>query len=144
MNFLVFLFWPLKLYQCEFVGKDCIAPKLRKVKIEGSKTLRGKEWRLHNSVGQWLKANLPRGLMEPLFFALRSFGTLNLCPMEFWSNVTIATSLRNSLAGQNNNKNDQKHILSFLFKVIFVSHCNVRDNQDGHFLRKTYFVGRYL
>ena len=43
----------------------------------GSKTLRGKEQRLHKSTGQRLKANLTDEVMEPSFLA------------EFWSPLSL-------------------------------------------------------
>ena len=69
-------------------GTGCIAPKLRGAQVEGSKNPRGKGWVVQNSAGQILKANLPRKVLDPSTCAPQSFGPLNLCPAEFWSNAT--------------------------------------------------------
>ena len=75
----------------------CFAPKLCRAKNKVIKTLRGKEWRLHNSAGQILKASfpaelwslisLPRRVLDFLFLAPRSFRPMQPCPANSWRHI---------------------------------------------------------
>ena len=104
-----------------------LAPEICLKKFVGhrlhcSKTPRGKERGVQNSVGQraeaelWSLSYLPRGVFEPSFFDPRSFGVMQPFPHG------------NLLSGdQINTKIIQKlYFLSFI-KVIFVTHCQFRE-----------------
>ena len=72
--------------------KGCIAPKLHGAKIKESKTMRGKERKVHNSEGKfslklcpaevWSLCSLPHGVLDPSHFAPRSFGTMQHLPRK--------------------------------------------------------------
>ena len=78
----------------------------------------------------WSLRSLPTGVMEQR----------NLCP---------ASSLRYSFRGPNNHKENLGliyiYIYIFFCKAIFLKHYHFRDihNHCDHFLRNTYFAGRY-
>ena len=72
-NFSVF-FGPWNYVSKTLRGTGCIAPKLRRAQVEGSKTLWGTGWGVQNSAGQIC-----------LQYLTQSFGPLNLCPVDFWT-----------------------------------------------------------
>ena len=84
------LFWPLKLCLWEFVGQRLHCSRIPQAKEQGVQNSVVKEKGLHTPKGQICRQSLPRGVLEPLFFAPQSFGPLILCPAEFWSYATFA------------------------------------------------------
>ena len=145
---MLWLFRPLKLCFHEFAGQRLFC----------SKTPRLKEQEFQNSAGQRTKVPYLRGAKIEGKFATRSYGALVLCPVEFWTLLSLprrvleqcnfcpANSQRHIFRAQNNHKNNQKKLFCFFFKVICVSHCHFRHlyNQYNHLLRKFVFAGRYL
>ena len=53
--------------------------------------------------------------------------------------------METELRGPKYPKKSSKNLIFLFLKVIFVGYCHFRDlyNQYDHFLRKTYFTGRY-
>ena len=110
---------------------ETMSPKFRGHRLHCSKTLRGTGWRVQRSAGQRLRgpklcganiaANLPRGVLDPSTCAPQSFGPLNLCPAEFWSNATCAPqSFGDIVSGpKKKHKNDLKITFSFFFYGYF-------------------------
>ena len=63
-----------------------------------------------------LKANLPRGVLDPLTCAPQSFVPLNLCPAEFWSNATCAPqSFGDIVSGPKKRQKSSKNNIFLLF-----------------------------
>ena len=101
-------------------GTGCIAPKLRGARLKGPKTRGAKV-----DGSKTLRGNIEGK------FALQSFGSLNLCPAEFWTpqpvprgvleqcNLCPAEFWRHSFSAQNNCKNDLKIKFFFFFKGYF-------------------------
>ena len=63
-------------------GNGCIALKLRRAKVKGSKTPRGEGSGVQDSAGQTLKANFSHGVLDLLTFAARSFGEMQPLPSK--------------------------------------------------------------
>ena len=137
----MFFFWPLKLCRPEFAGQGLHCSITPRGKEGGVQNFAGKEQGVKNSVGQICLQSLPRGVMKPFFCAPRSFGPHVLCPTELWSNATyVPQTHRDITLGPKLTTEIIKQI------IIFVNHCHFIDlytNWD-HFVRTTYFAGRFL
>ena len=85
-------FGPWNYFSMSFRGKGCIAPKLSGARNKGTKTQRGKEQGLHNSAGRiclqslprrfWTPRSLPRGVLDPSFFAAWIFEAMQPLPQK--------------------------------------------------------------
>ena len=111
-------------------GTGCIAPKIRLAHFEGSKTMRGADWRFQNSAGQRLKANFPCGVFD---FSIRA-------PQNFEPPCALL-----SHGGLNIHKNHLKTQCSLFFKgyfckVVYLFGYNnfiskIRHNQNRHVIK---------
>ena len=62
------------------LAPETMSPKLRGAKVTLFQNFAGQRTRGTKLCGQRLKANLPRGVMDPSFFAPRSFGAMQPLP----------------------------------------------------------------
>ena len=91
--------------------------KTPRAHFEGSIIPGSALWRLQNSAGQKLAANLPRGVFEPLKYAPR-YGPFKVRPWSFGAMQCVPALSR----GQNTHKNHLKLRFSYFLKGIFVNH----------------------
>ena len=114
------------------LAPETICPTVCRAKVALLQNLAGQERGVQNTAGQRTKAplfcgvncllSLPRGVMEPLFFASRCFAPLTLYPHRVLEqcNLCLAMSQTHSFRSQNNNNKKTLEKFNSLpfFKVI--------------------------
>ena len=139
---LLWLFWPPLLYLHEKAGHTLHCPKTPRVHFDGSLIPRGALWRLQNSKGEKLIANLPHRVLEPLKCAPRNYGAFEVRPAEFWSNATCAPLSHGDIVTMAKipKKSFKTWICLIFLKAFFLNHNCFRDlyNQYDNFLWKKY------